>query len=78
MLLRGIFTTLGFYFSAAAQTVPTLTVDLIDASRVVPGSIYLAPNNVPGAGPYVFNLTGVSHQSLFRSNIKTTLESKHA
>ncbi|KAL8719042.1 MAG: hypothetical protein Q9225_003899 [Loekoesia sp. 1 TL-2023] len=58
MLLKAILTIVGSGLLVTAQTSPSLTVDLHDASRVIPGSVYLAPFNMPGAGPYVFNLTG--------------------
>ncbi|KAL8841772.1 MAG: hypothetical protein Q9170_000805 [Blastenia crenularia] len=58
MLWSGIVAALGFGFLGASQSTPSLSVVTNDASRVIPGSIYLAPNKVPGAGPYVFNLTG--------------------
>ncbi|KAL9004590.1 MAG: hypothetical protein Q9188_002599 [Gyalolechia gomerana] len=58
MLLKGLLTIVGLGTLAATQSPPTLSVVVNDASRVTPGSIYLAPNTVPGAGPYVFDLAG--------------------
>lgn len=64
MLAKGILTVLGLITIATVQAQfppeQTLVVDLNDASHVTPGFIYLAPNTVPGAGPYIFNLTGTT------------------
>ncbi|KAI4119652.1 MAG: hypothetical protein LQ345_000450 [Seirophora villosa] len=58
MHLAGTIAWLSFGLLAATQSPPTLTVEKNVAGAVIPGSIYLAPNKIPGAAPYVFNLTG--------------------
>lgn len=60
MLLNNTIASVSFGLLTAAQSLPGLDVDTNIAGAVIPGSIYLAPNNVPGAGPYVFSLSGVS------------------
>ncbi|KAL8996654.1 MAG: hypothetical protein Q9169_003878 [Polycauliona sp. 2 TL-2023] len=44
--------------AVAQQTPPTLEVAQYDKSSVTPGFIYLAPNTVPLAGPYVYDSNG--------------------
>lgn len=63
MLLSNTIAVVGFGLLTVAQSPSTLAVDTNIADAVIPGSIYLAPNNVPGAGPYVFSLSGVSQVS---------------
>ncbi|KAI4202183.1 MAG: hypothetical protein LQ346_002035 [Caloplaca aetnensis] len=58
MLLNNTIASVSFGLLTAAQSLPGLDVDTNIAGAVIPGSIYLAPNNVPGAGPYVFSLSG--------------------
>ncbi|KAL8664436.1 MAG: hypothetical protein Q9168_007899 [Polycauliona sp. 1 TL-2023] len=44
--------------AVAQQTPPTLEVSQYNKSSVTPGFIYLAPNTIPLAGPYVYDLNG--------------------
>ena len=71
MLLTTLVVAACHCLTAVAQVPPTLEVTTYDKSSVVPGFIYLAPNTVPFAGPYVFDLNGVSHQSALGTDAAT-------
>ncbi|KAL8853344.1 MAG: hypothetical protein Q9221_001820 [Calogaya cf. arnoldii] len=58
MLLPTLIVAVCHCLTAVAQTPPTLEVSVYDERSVQPGFIYLAPNGIPFAGPYVYDSNG--------------------